>query len=58
MSVPRDAETFGSLLRTYRRAAGLTLEALAERSGVSTRAIQHLEASGVRPRHATVMDLI
>src|SRR4051812_38166128 len=58
MSIPRDAETFGSLLRAYRRAAGLTQEALAECSGVSTRAIQHLEASSVRPRHATAVRLI
>src|SRR5262249_4230118 len=50
--------TFGSLLRHHRLAAGLTQEALAERSGVSTRAIQHLEASGVRPRYATALQLI
>ena len=52
MSVPCDAQTFGSLLRAYRRTAGLTQEALAERSGVSTRAIQHRESTGIRPGHA------
>jgi hypothetical protein len=41
MSVPRDAETFGNLLRTFRLTAGLIQEALAERSGVGTRTIQH-----------------
>jgi predicted ATPase/transcriptional regulator with XRE-family HTH domain len=53
MSVPRDAVTFGSLLRAHRLAAGLTQEVLAERSGVSPRSIQQLEASNVRPHRST-----
>lgn len=35
--------TFGSLLRRYRRAAGLTQEELAERAGLSVRGISDLE---------------
>jgi predicted ATPase/transcriptional regulator with XRE-family HTH domain len=53
LSVPRGAATFGSLLREHRLAAGLTQEALAERSGVSPRTIQQLEADSVRPRRST-----
>jgi len=37
------SETFGSLLRRYRLGAGLSQEALAERAGLSTDAIAHLE---------------
>ena len=44
MSVPRGKATFGSLLREHRLAAGLTQEALSERSGVSPRTIQEIEA--------------
>jgi predicted ATPase/DNA-binding XRE family transcriptional regulator len=49
------SETFGSLLRRFRLAAGLTQEALAERAGLSTRGVQDLER-GVRqaPRAETV----
>jgi transcriptional regulator with XRE-family HTH domain len=58
MSVPRDAFTFGSLLREHRRAVGLTQEALADRSGVSTRSNSRLTSvaapidrqAGMRPR--------
>ena len=57
MSVPHGAATFGSLLREYRLAAGLTQEALAERSGVSPRTIQQLEAGSARPRRATAAHL-
>jgi len=42
MSV-RDAPVFGSLLRRYRRAAGLTQEALAERALLSVFTISALE---------------
>ena len=35
--------TFGDLLRRHRRARDLTQEALAERAGVSVRAISDLE---------------
>src|SRR3954471_23205748 len=57
MSVPQSEPTFGSLLREHRLAAGLTQEALAERSGVSARGIQLLEAGTVRPRRSTIADL-
>lgn len=48
-------KTFGQLLWRYRREGGLTQEQLAERSGISVRAIGDLER-GVkhRPRDATV----
>ena len=49
------AAAFGSLLRQYRRAAGLTQEALADRSGLSVRAIRGLErGEGHSPRPDTV----
>src|SRR5947209_3362519 len=35
--------SFGALLKRYRLAAGLTQEALAERAGISTRAVSDLE---------------
>jgi len=57
MSVSRDAASFGWLLREHRLAAGLTQEALAERSGVSPRTIQQLEAGIARPRRATALYL-
>lgn len=57
MSVPRSQATFGSLLREHRLAAGLTQEALAERSGVSLRTIQEVEAGHVRPRRVTALSL-
>src|SRR3954470_8957328 len=41
--VPSDALTFGDLLRRHRRAQALTQEALAERAGVSARAVSDLE---------------
>ena len=37
------SSTFGALLRHHRLAAGLTQEALAERSGLSARGVQDLE---------------
>jgi transcriptional regulator with XRE-family HTH domain/tetratricopeptide (TPR) repeat protein len=48
-------QTFGTLLKRYRVAAGLTQEALAERAHLSARAISDLER-GVNqtPRHDTV----
>src|SRR5690349_16688671 len=53
--MPRASESrgFGGLLREHRMTAGLTQEALAQRSGVSPRTIQHLEASDVRPNRTT-----
>jgi predicted ATPase/DNA-binding NarL/FixJ family response regulator/DNA-binding XRE family transcriptional regulator len=47
LDVPTDASPFGELLRRHRRALALTQEALAERGGVSVRAISDLER-GVR----------
>ena len=46
-SAPSPAPQFGSLLKCYRMAAGLTQHALAERSGMSARGISDLER-GVR----------
>lgn len=40
---PSDAPTFGDLLRQHRRARAVTQEALAERAGVSVRAVSDLE---------------
>ena len=57
VSVPRDAVTFRSLLRAHRLVAGMTQEGLAERSGISPRSIQQLEAGMVRPRRSTVASL-
>jgi len=46
---------FGALLRRYRRASGLTQEALAARAGVSVRGIQDLERGASRaPRPDTL----
>src|SRR5437773_993106 len=43
------AQTFAVLLREHRLAAGLTQASLAELAGLSTRAIQHLEAGLGQP---------
>ncbi len=49
------ASGFGTLLKHYRRAAGLTQEALAERAGLSARGVQDLERGVSRlPRQDTV----
>jgi transcriptional regulator with XRE-family HTH domain len=40
---PAPAARFGALLKHYRRAAGLTQEALAEQARLSVRGIQDLE---------------
>ncbi len=53
-----DDGTFAALLRRNRVAAGLTQEALAERSGISTRAISDLERGlKTRPYRHTVHEL-
>jgi transcriptional regulator with XRE-family HTH domain len=53
------APTFGEELRRYRRAAGLTQETLAERAGLSTRAISDLERGlKHRPRRDTCRLLV
>ncbi len=50
-----DEHSFGALLKEYRLAAGLTQEALAERAGLSTRAISDLERGVNRvPRQETL----
>ncbi|MDQ3854919.1 MAG: helix-turn-helix domain-containing protein, partial [Chloroflexota bacterium] len=51
----KQRDSFGNLLRSYRRAAGLTQEELADRAGLSARAVGNLEL-GVsrRPRRDTV----
>ncbi|MBO4207022.1 ATP-binding protein [Micromonospora echinofusca] len=50
--------TFGSLLRSYRHAAGLTLEQFSEASGVSTRAISDMERGHSRaPQQRTLAAL-
>jgi predicted ATPase/DNA-binding XRE family transcriptional regulator len=46
--VPSDALTFGDLLRRHRRAQAMTQEALAERAGVSARAVSDLERGARR----------
>src|SRR5581483_3616729 len=47
--------TFGELLRRHRRAAGLTMEELANRAGLSARGIADLERGARRtPRRDTV----
>ena len=49
--------SFGTLLRQHRLRAGLTQEALAERAGVSLRALQYLERSAGRPQRDTTRRL-
>jgi predicted ATPase/DNA-binding XRE family transcriptional regulator len=50
------AESLGDLLRTFRSVALLSQEALAERSGVSTRTVSDIETGSARsPRLITVM---
>src|SRR5262245_43333274 len=51
----RGGSVLGRLVATHRRRLGLTQEELAERAGVSVRAIRKLESGNVRtPRQATV----
>ncbi|HEY5985014.1 MAG TPA: helix-turn-helix domain-containing protein, partial [Streptosporangiaceae bacterium] len=51
----RDVSAFGALLRRQRLAAGLTQEALAERAGLSPKAVSDLERDPARtPRLGTV----
>ncbi|HEY8284222.1 MAG TPA: tetratricopeptide repeat protein [Chloroflexota bacterium] len=52
-----DAPPFGAVLREYRRAAGLTQEALANLSGVSIRGIQDLERGVSLPQKGTLQRL-
>jgi transcriptional regulator with XRE-family HTH domain len=50
--------TFGLLLKRHRRAAGMTQEELAERTGVSVRAISDLERGLRQPRRDTLQLLL
>lgn len=50
--------TFGELLREYRRAAGYSQEALAERAGLSVGAISALEQGVRRAPHRDTVDAI
>src|ERR671932_317482 len=53
-----EAAPFGDLVRRCRRSAGLTQEELAERSGLSVRAISDLERGVNRqPRRYTALQL-
>src|SRR4051812_35760814 len=54
-AVGAPARRFGQCLRRHRRAAGLTQEELAERSGISPRSISGLErGEGATPRRDTL----
>jgi len=50
--------TFGALLKHYRIAAELTQEALAERAGLSTRAVSDLERGRSRAPRYDTLDLL
>jgi len=60
MAVQRQREVsgFGTLLRRHRTAAGLSQEALAERAGLSTRAISDLERGVKKRPHPATMRLL
>ena len=49
-------QTFASLLRQFRLAASLTQEALAERSGISTRTVSDLERGLYQAPHRDTVD--
>ncbi|MGW7571653.1 ATP-binding protein [Streptomyces tendae] len=53
-----DKRTFGRLLREARRRSLLTLENLAEASGVSVRAISDMERGRSLPRQTTLVELM
>src|SRR5919201_5949324 len=54
---PDQHRAFAALLRRHREAAGLTQEALAERAGLSARAIAYLERGTHTPYRDTVSRL-
>ena len=56
--VQNEAEIFGAVLKAARQEAGLTVEALAERIGVSERYIYRLENNGKTPGYAVLCRLI
>jgi tetratricopeptide (TPR) repeat protein/transcriptional regulator with XRE-family HTH domain len=51
-------ESFGSLVRLYRREAGLTQEELAERAGLSVRGISDLERDVKQRPHRDTVELL
>lgn len=53
-----EAEIFGAVLKAARQEAGLTVETLAERIGVSERYIYRLENNGSTPGYALLYKLI
>src|SRR5215469_15603843 len=56
--MPEDTP-LGTLLRRHRRSAGMTLEELAEASGVSARAISDMERGRTRaPQRRTLQSLV
>ncbi|MDB5075521.1 MAG: hypothetical protein JWO42_1700 [Chloroflexi bacterium] len=55
--IAKTREGFDELLNDFRRAAGLTQAALAERAGVSVRGIQALERGDNRPQRDTMRRL-
>lgn len=57
MTKAREPVSFGALVRQHRLAAGLTQAALAERAGISLRAVQDLERSVGRPQRETARRL-
>ena len=56
--VHSEAEIFGAVLKVARQEAGLTVEALAERIGVTERYIYRLENNGKTPGYAVLCRLI
>lgn len=54
----KEAEIFGAVLKTARQKAGLTVEALAERLGVTDRYIYRLENEEKTPGYAVLYRLI
>jgi transcriptional regulator with XRE-family HTH domain len=54
----QDSGTVGALVRRYRRMAGLTQEELADKAGLSVRAVRNVEQDKVRrPRRSTLQRL-
>ncbi|MEU2226833.1 helix-turn-helix domain-containing protein [Streptomyces sp. NPDC018347] len=58
LGVGMDKAEFGRLLRAARQRSLLTLESLAEASGVSVRAISNMERGQSLPRQATLSELM
>lgn len=58
LTVQNEAEVFGAVLKSARQEAGLTVEALAERVGVTDRYIYRLENNGSTPGYALLYKLI